>query len=71
MIVVIHAALAIALLFAAAFWLRSALIKVPDNIDTIVDELRRIGHWNSLAALASCAAAVLAAVDLFYPTFVR
>ena len=46
---------------AAAFWLRSALIDVPDNIDTIVHELQRIGWWNSAAALSAVIASLCAA----------
>jgi hypothetical protein len=38
---------------AAGLWLRSALITVPNNIDTIVSELHRAGNWN--AAAAACA----------------
>ena len=69
--IAIRVLVAIAALLAAGCWLRSALIKVPNNIDSIVGELQRIGHGNSLAAFASCAAARLAAVDLFYETFVQ
>lgn len=71
MIIAIRALIAITALLAAGFWLRSALIKVPNNIDTIVDELQRIGSWNSMAAFASCAAALLGVIDLFYETFVQ
>jgi hypothetical protein len=71
MIVAIRVLTAIAALIAAGLWLRSALIDVPDNIDTIVGELQRVGWWNSKAALASRAAALLGAVDLFYETFRR
>jgi hypothetical protein len=44
-------------LIAAACWFYSARIEVPNNIDTIVGELQRIG--NGWAAGASCAAALL------------
>jgi hypothetical protein len=71
MIVAIRVLIAIAALLAAALWLRSALIKVPNNIDTIVGELQRIGRWNSFAAFASCAAALLGALDLIYETCLR
>jgi hypothetical protein len=37
---------------AAAFWLRAALITVPDNIDTFVTELQRAGRWNAAGAAA-------------------
>ena len=44
-------------MIAAACWFYSARIEVPNNIDTIVGELQRIG--NGWAAGASCAAALL------------
>ena len=48
----------VASLAAAIFWLWGLLISVPDNIDTIVGELQRIGLWAAMAALvaAVCAA---------------
>ena len=52
---------ALSSILAAAFWLRSALIDVPDNIDTIVRELQRIGWWNSAAAQAAVIASLCAA----------
>jgi hypothetical protein len=48
---------AAAALVAAVCWLYSALIEVPNNIDTIVQELQRISYWNGWAAAASCVAA--------------
>jgi hypothetical protein len=56
---------AAASLFAAAFWLYSSLIKVPNNRDTIVDELRRINRWSSYGAMAAAVAALCAAY-MFY-----
>jgi hypothetical protein len=44
---VVNAITAVASAVAASCWLRSALIQVPDNIDTIVGELQRIGYWNT------------------------
>jgi hypothetical protein len=70
-IVAIRVLTAVAALIAAALWLRSALIDVPDNIDTIIGELQRIGCWNSMAAFASCVAAFFAALDLLYETLLR
>ena len=49
---------AVASFAAACFWLRSALIDVPDNMDTFVRELQRIAWWNSGAAMAATVAAV-------------
>jgi hypothetical protein len=46
---------------AAGLWLWSSLIKVPDNIDTFIGALQRIGRVNAWAALCSCGAAVCAA----------
>jgi hypothetical protein len=48
-------------LAAAALWLWGSLIDVPDNIDTIVGELQRIGRVNAWAAMAALVAAVCAA----------
>jgi hypothetical protein len=58
---VIGAIGAVSSILAAAFWLRSALIDVPNNIDTIVRELQRIGWWNSAAAQAAVVASLCAA----------
>jgi hypothetical protein len=38
-------------ILAAVFWLRSAVIDVPDTIDKVVPELQRIGSWNSLRGI--------------------
>jgi hypothetical protein len=46
---------------AAALWLWGSLIAVPDNIDTIVGELQRIGKVNAGAATAALIAALCAA----------
>ena len=51
----------VASILAAAFWHRSALIEVPDNIDTIVQELQRISWWNSAAAQGAFVASICAA----------
>jgi hypothetical protein len=48
-------------LAAAGFWLWGSIIEVPDNIDTIVGELQRIGRLNAWAALAALIAALCAA----------
>jgi hypothetical protein len=60
----INAIIAVASFIAAACWLRSALIQVPNNIDTIVEELQRIGYWNGLAAAAACVAAFFTSLSL-------
>jgi hypothetical protein len=51
----------VASLAAAGFWLLGSLIEVPNNIDTIVGELQRIGRLNAWAALAALVAALCAA----------
>jgi hypothetical protein len=51
----------VASLAAAGFWLWGSLIEVPNNIDTIVGELQRIGRLNAWAALAALVAALCAA----------
>jgi hypothetical protein len=55
---------AISALIAAGCWFYSATIQVPDNIDTFVRELNRIGYWNAWAARASCVAAFFTFLSL-------
>jgi hypothetical protein len=43
---------------AAAFWLRSAKIPVPDNLDRQTEEFQRIARYNGYAAWCACAAAL-------------
>lgn len=52
-------------LSAAVCWLRASLIEVPDNIDTFIGELQRIGRWNAWGATAACVAALCAAYLFF------
>ncbi len=52
-------------LLAAGLWLWGSLIKVPDNIDTIVGELQRIGRVNAWAALSAVIAALCAAFSFW------
>jgi hypothetical protein len=51
----------VASLAAAGFWLWGSILEVPDNIDTIVGELQRIGRLNAWAAMAALVAAICAA----------
>jgi hypothetical protein len=44
-------------LAAAVLWLYASVLKVPDNIDTFIGELRRISKWNAHAAMAAGVAA--------------
>jgi hypothetical protein len=60
----VRSSLVVATIAAAALWFISARIKVPNNIDTMVGELQRMGYWNGWASAASCIAAALAALDL-------
>jgi hypothetical protein len=55
----------IAALAAAGLWLRASVLKVPDNLDTIVGELQRMGRWNAWAAFASFVAALCGAYALW------
>ena len=48
-------------LLAAGLWLCASLIKVPDNIDTFIGVLQRIGRLNAYGAGAACAASLCAA----------
>jgi hypothetical protein len=50
---------------AAVLWLNASLIDVPDNLDTIVGELQRMGWWNARAAFASFVAAFCGAYLLW------
>jgi hypothetical protein len=52
---------AVASLLAAALWFYASVLEVPDNIDTIVNELQRISRWNAAAAVAAGVGAVCAA----------
>ena len=49
---------------SATCWTISARIEVPNNIDTIVQELQHVGYWNSVAATASCVAAIFTCLSL-------
>ncbi len=55
----------VAAICAAAFWLIGSFIKVPDDINTFIDVLQRIGRWNSYAAIAAMIAAICAAIIFF------
>jgi hypothetical protein len=60
------ALLGAASLLAAGLWLWGSLIDVPNNIDTIVGELQRIGRVNAWAARAAVLAALCAAYAIFW-----
>src|SRR3546814_17312743 len=42
---------------AAGFWLWASLITVPDNVDTLISVLQRIGKLNAYGALSASFAA--------------
>jgi len=63
----VHWAQAAAGLVAAVLWSKSAGIKVPNNIDTMVPHLQRIGFWNAWAAGWSCLTASLVVLEGFMP----
>jgi hypothetical protein len=46
---------------AAGLFLYSSRIEVPDNIDTMMGEIQRIGRWNSYGCLAAFVGALCAA----------
>jgi len=41
-------------LVAAGLWFRSTTVSMPDRLDEIAMELRRVGRWNAWAAGATC-----------------
>jgi hypothetical protein len=45
-------------LVAAGLWFRSTTVSMPDRLDEIAMELRRVGRWNAWAAGATCIAAL-------------
>jgi hypothetical protein len=49
-------------LIAAAFWLASAYVTVPDNPNSFIAPLQRIGKLNSIGAAGASAAAIAALV---------
>lgn len=38
---------------STVLWIRASRIDIPDNIDTIVNELKRAARWNAWAALSA------------------
>jgi hypothetical protein len=56
----------LASLAAAVFWLWASLLKVPDDIDTFVQELQRVGGLNAIAAGSACFAAICAAGNFLF-----
>lgn len=50
---------------AAYWWLKAALVEVPDNMDMFIGELQRAARLNAYGAAAACAAAVCAAYTFF------
>lgn len=55
---------------AAGFWLWSALIEVPNNIDTGIFVMQRIGRLSSYGAIAASIAA-LCGLALFIDSTVK
>lgn len=55
---------AFAALLAAIFWLWASLIQVPDNIDTFISVLQRIGRMNAYGALAASVGAICGLIVL-------
>jgi hypothetical protein len=61
---IVQGVAAAAFVVAAGLWLWASLIEVPDNIDTIVRELRRISRVNACAAIATTVGAVCTALTV-------
>jgi hypothetical protein len=51
----------LASVLAAGLWFWASMLEVPDNIDTFIAALQRIGHINAWAAFAAGIAATCAA----------
>ena len=62
MVLVLKAVVVVGGLIAAAFWLSSARVTVPDNQDTFIAALQRIGKLNSIGAAGASAAGIAALV---------
>jgi hypothetical protein len=61
-VLVLEAVVVVGGLIAAAFWLASANVTVPDNQDSFIAALQRIGKLNSTGAAGASAAAIAALV---------
>ena len=59
---VLKAVVVVGGLIAAAFWLASANVTVPDNQDGFIAALQRIGKLNSIGAAGASAAAIASLV---------
>jgi hypothetical protein len=53
-------------LVAAGLWFRSTTVSMPDRLDEIAMELRRVGRWNAWAAGATCIAALSQCVHFLF-----
>ena len=56
-----------AALGSALCWVKAGSVAIPDNIDTIVREMRRAARWSKLAAYFAAIAAVVAAAGTAVP----
>ena len=61
-VLVLKAVVVVGGLIAAAFWLASARVTVPDDQDSFLTALQRIGKLNSIGAAGASAAAIAALV---------
>lgn len=52
----------VAAILAAWFWLRAALVSVPDNIDTFIAALQRASRFNAYGAWCAVVGALCAAL---------
>lgn len=62
MIALLNGAVVLGGVAAAAFWLWSALVVVPDNQDTFIDALQKIGRLNAIGAAGASIAAIAALI---------
>jgi hypothetical protein len=62
MVLVLQALVVVGGVIAAAFWLASANVSVPDDQDSLIAALRRVAKLNSIGATGASAAAIAALV---------
>ena len=61
-VLVLEAVVVVGGLIAAAFWLASANVTVPDNQHSFIAALQSVGKLNSIGAAGASAAAIAALV---------
>lgn len=66
LITILDVVIVLAAMTAAVFWFWASTITVPDNIDTFVNVLQRIGRLNALAAASAGVAATCGAIVFWF-----